>query len=62
MTKDNKENDMICTGAIPPQVVMGMELYQAYLQGMMNVWQLYVNLTRINWQANIEKFKDNNES
>jgi hypothetical protein len=41
---------------------MGMELYQAYLQGMMNVWQLYVNLTRINWQANIEKFKDNNES
>jgi len=57
-----KNNEMICTGAIPPQVVMGMELYQAYLQGMMNVWQLYVNLTRINQWTDIEKSKDDNKS
>lgn len=41
----NKDNEMICTGAIPPQLIMGMEWYQTYLAGMMNWCQLYANLT-----------------
>lgn len=45
----NKENNMICTGGIPPQLVMGMELYQAYMAGMMNWYQLYASLTGLDY-------------
>ncbi len=45
----NKENNMICTGGISPQLVMGMELYQAYMAGMMNWYQLYASLTGLDY-------------
>ena len=45
----NKENNMICTGGIPPQLVMVMELYQAYMAGMTNWYRLYANLTGIDY-------------
>jgi hypothetical protein len=47
MTKDNKENDMICTGAVPTPMIMGAELYQLYMKATMNYWQLYVALMGI---------------
>ena len=56
MTTKNKDNEMICTGAIPPQVVMGMELYQMYMKATLNYWQLWATLTGINqWTNKDEK-------
>ena len=45
----NKDNEMICTGAVPPQLIMGMELYQLYMKGMMNYWQLYAALVGMDY-------------
>ncbi len=54
----NKENNMICTGGIPPQLVMGMELYQAYMLGMLNWYKLYANLTGIDyWTQYMQSFQ-----
>jgi hypothetical protein len=59
MTKNNKDNDMICTGGIPPQMVMGMELYQMYMKATMNYWQLYAALTGLDqWAAAVNTAKD----
>lgn len=53
----NKENSMICTGGIPPQVVMGMELYQAYMAGVLNWYKLYANLTGMDyWMRYMETY------
>jgi uncharacterized circularly permuted ATP-grasp superfamily protein len=58
MTTKNKDNEMICTGAIPPQVVMGTELYQMYMKATMNYWQLYVALMGIDhWTKYMNQFK-----
>jgi len=55
---NNKENDMICTGGIPPQLVLGMEMYQTYMAGMMNWYQLYANLTGIDyWTKYMNQFR-----
>jgi uncharacterized circularly permuted ATP-grasp superfamily protein len=45
----NKDNEMICTGAMPPQLIVGMELYQMYMKGMMNYWQLYAALVSMDY-------------
>jgi hypothetical protein len=59
MTEPNKENDMICTGGIPPQMVMGMELYQMYMKATMNYWQLYAALTGLDqWAAAVNTAED----
>ncbi len=47
MTDERKEDDMICTGAIPPQVIMGMEMYQAYWQMVANYWTWYQQTVRM---------------
>ena len=58
MTTKNKDNEMICTGTIPPQVVMGTELYQMYMKATMNYWQLYVALMGIDhWTKYMNQFK-----
>lgn len=44
MSKNKQENDMICTGAMPPQVIAGMELYQAWMQTMMFWCQSYMSI------------------
>jgi len=50
---------MICTGNVPPQLIMGMELYQLYMQGMMNYWQLWATMTGVNqWTAYMNKHQD----
>ena len=49
---------MICTGAIPPQLIMGMEMYQMYMKGTMNYWQLYVALVGIDyWTMYLNQFR-----
>jgi uncharacterized circularly permuted ATP-grasp superfamily protein len=54
----NKDNEMICTGAIPPQLIMGMELYQTYMKGMMNYWQLYATLAGVDyWTKYMNQFR-----
>ena len=59
MTTNNKENDMVCTGGIPSQMVMGMELYQMYMKATMNYWQLYTALTGLDqWTAAVNLAKD----
>ena len=57
--ENNKDNDMICTGGVPPQMVMGMELYQMYMKATMNYWQLYATLTGLDrWTAAVNTAKD----
>ena len=59
---NHKENSMICTGGIPPQLILGMELYQIYMKNMMNYWQLYAALTGINqWAAEVNKAQQGSE-
>lgn len=53
MTTETKENAMICTGAVPPHLILGIELYQLYMQGMMNYWQLYSSMAGINQWAKL---------
>jgi len=56
----NKDNEMICTGAVPPQLIMGMEMYQTYMKGMMNYWQLYATLTTLDyWTMYLNQFRVN---
>lgn len=51
---------MICTGAVPPQLIMGMEMYQTYMKGMMNYWQLYATLTTLDyWTMYLNQFRVN---
>jgi len=58
MTTNNKDNEMICTGAIPPQLIMGMEMYQMYMKGTMNYWQLYAALVGIDyWTMYLNQFR-----
>jgi uncharacterized circularly permuted ATP-grasp superfamily protein len=58
MTTKNKDNEMICTGATPPQLIMGMELYQMYMKGMMNYWQLYAALAGVDyWTKYLNQFR-----
>lgn len=55
---NNKENNMICTGGIPPQLVLGMEMYQTYMKGMMNYWQLYASLVAMDhWTRYMNQFR-----
>jgi hypothetical protein len=50
---------MVCTGGIPSQMVMGMELYQMYMKATMNYWQLYTALTGLDqWTAAVNLAKD----
>jgi uncharacterized circularly permuted ATP-grasp superfamily protein len=54
----NKENNMICTGAIPPQLVMGLELYQAYMSGVFYWYKLYANLIGMDyWTRYLEAYQ-----
>jgi uncharacterized circularly permuted ATP-grasp superfamily protein len=57
----NKENDMICTGGVPPQLIMGMEMYQYYMQGMLNWCQLYSTLTGMDYWTKLFKQAENNQ-
>lgn len=42
-SKQNKDkDDMICTGNFPPPMAYAMEMYSAYLQSMMTMWQAYM--------------------
>jgi hypothetical protein len=49
--KTKKEEDMICTGESPfdniPPMGYAMDVYQAYLQGMMNFWIAYSKLMTV---------------
>lgn len=58
MTDKQKESDMICTGAIPPQVIMGMEMYQAYWQMVANYWALYQQTVRMMYPTQFSKKQD----
>lgn len=55
----DKDNAMICTGAIPPQLIMGMELYQIYMKGLMNYCELYATLAGMDyWTRYFNQFRD----
>ena len=58
MTDERKEDDMICTGAVPPQVIMGMEMYQAYWQMVANYWALYQQTVRMMYPTQYTKKSD----
>lgn len=59
----NKENDMICTGAIPPQVIQGMEMYNAYMKAMMEFYYAWCSLAGLTYlseimRENLRDFED----
>jgi hypothetical protein len=58
----NKENEMICTGGIPPQLVLGMELYQAYMASMLNWYKLYANLAGVDYWSRYMQAYHNRDS
>lgn len=48
--KTNKDEDMICTGQSPfntPPMAYAMDVYQAYMQGMMHFWIAYSKLMTV---------------
>lgn len=50
-TKQLKDNNMICTGGIPPQIVQGMELYQNYMKSVMHFYQAWCCLSGATYWA-----------
>lgn len=54
--KLNKENDMICNGGVPPQIIQGMEMYQSYMQGMMHFYRAWCYMTGMTYWS--DQLKD----
>ena len=42
---------MICTGAVPPQVIQGMEMYQAYMKAIFECYYAWCSLTGLTYWA-----------
>jgi len=45
MMSQRKDNDMICNGAIPSQMVMIMDAYGTYVNAMTAAWQAWAELS-----------------
>ena len=55
MTK-KKDNDMICTGAIPPQMATIMDLYRAYMDSMLSAYYAWTALSGMKyWQDQFQQ-------
>ena len=42
MGEQEKENAMICNGGVPPQMIHIMEMYQIYVNNMVNLYQFWL--------------------
>jgi len=55
MTK-KKDNDMICNGAIPPQMATIMDLYRAYTDSMLSAYYAWTALSGMKyWQDQFQQ-------
>lgn len=62
-----EENDMICTGGIPPQVMQGMEMYQEYMRTIVEFYRAWCYMTGVTYWSELmrdqymQQQKDNEE-
>lgn len=49
MMSQKKDNDMICNGAIPPQMAMIMDAYHTYVNAMTGMWQAWAAVSGWNY-------------
>lgn len=60
MSEEEKENIMLCNGSMPSQMVQIMEMHQAYVNGMINFYQIWLAISGVGyWQEQyLKSMKD----